>query len=361
VTVRIVQMRAYVFMVGALFAAMACAPPMRQTLPPNGQASCAVLETVTATPGVAVDSVALLVVSPSGRRLLVSDFAHVWYVDADTGVLLRTLWERASPGDDGVGAIAAFTPDGSQVLLEKRNVLVLLEASTGRATRQFSLNQTLVSQIAVAPDGARFVSSHPEFATRVWDIQSGQVLKEYSRAGYRVFSTAPLAGGAVRLLAEDDAGRVAVVSDLNDSAPPRRIDVGATLPDDARLSPDGRVVASIHNQRDLVLSSAETGAFIRGLPGHAGGRQAGSRDKPRSWLEFSANSQRVIYATDYTVAAWDVTRGVRLPSFECADRITAAALSADGSFAYIARDARVDAWDLSSGRMVERFRSPRSQ
>ncbi|MDX9994364.1 MAG: caspase family protein [Rhodocyclaceae bacterium] len=143
-------------------------------------------------------------VSPDGQKaLLLGEFGRgLTLVDLASG---RELWHSGGHHGDA----AAFTPDGRQLLVARSEFqgtfgtsatisVVLLDASSGMQQREL-LRQNVegtflatdkefskLSALAVAPDGRRFMTGTHKGEYKLWNLASGQMIRQLQRPNEKV-------------------------------------------------------------------------------------------------------------------------------------------------------------------------------
>lgn len=155
----------------------------------------------------------------------------------------------------------AWSHDGKLVVSGSwDSTIKLWDAESGRLLRTFTGHKSWVNAVAFTPDGARIVSGSSDRALRLWDAATGR---------------------AVRSL-DDPGGRV----------------------DRIAVSPDGIHAASASGGRSIRLWNLTTGALVRTIEDQA---------KGTSGLAFSPDGMRLVTSDNAgTVDVWEVASGKRL-------------------------------------------------
>ncbi len=119
--------------------------------------------------------------SPDGQRILsggdASGTLHLW--DADTGDLVR----RFDDNDEAIFSVT-FSPDGEYVLSGsgQSGTLKLWETATGEVVRVFDegdWDSTYVFSVAFSPNGEYALSGSDDMTARLWDVESGKLLRTF--------------------------------------------------------------------------------------------------------------------------------------------------------------------------------------
>lgn len=223
----------------------------------------------------------MFVPSPDGRRLVAA--GRLW--DIDTGKEIRTFEGQA-------GAIA-FTPNGRQLLAWREQTLHLLDVETGKELRKVEhpegVTPAVSNQITTAftPDGKQVVSACSDHNVRLWNLETGEIVRTF--AGH----TEPV-GSAV-------------------------------------LSPDGTRLLTASDDKTVRLWDLATGKELHKLEGHT--------DKSL-YAIFSPDGRRALSRShlDRTVRLWNLATGEQLVSFTLEEwrRPNLMAFSPDGRQAAVA-------------------------
>ncbi len=269
--------------------------------------------------------------SPDGTRIVAGTAeSRVTLWDAATTKLVRTF----ESGARQVDAIATSS-DGSRIASSSfMTPMMLWETASGRLIRSFG-DDSDANSIALAPDGKSILTGHsdyqrssgqtPKKTLKLWDANTGAVLREFDEPAQHVQSVAFLPNGAVAVSAgytrAEGAGKTEVSIKLWDIASGRNL---RTIPvkgdysiGQIAVSPDGQKIVSGGSQ--LKVWDAATGRLIHELKGQT---------NPET-VAFSPDGARIL-AGGQELKLWDVNTGRLIQAFKTLDQVGPVAFSPDG-------------------------------
>ncbi len=217
---------------------------------------------------------------------------RIWEVA--TGKELRQLptpfkgrsWRQALSPDRKTWATSFF--DGG---------LVLWDASTGKVRQ--ALNEQADS-LAFSPDGRILYTWSRDQKVHLWDMGTGNMLREFAASARRGFRTGSFSPDGNWFACEGEE-QVLFLYDLATGNVLRRIKSSAKLGDftSFAFSPDGRTLAAGDAEGTIHLAELASGKFRRRLTGGQGSITA---------LLFSADGSRLISgSSDTTALVWDLS------------------------------------------------------
>jgi WD40 repeat protein len=253
--------------------------------------------------------------SPDGQKLATgagrgweTDQIKIW--EAHTGKLLRTL---GNPKETIRGF--AWSPDGRYIAAScSGKVARIWDAASGISIRHFKGQVDEVDAVLWSKDGKYLIAGGPNEAIgqenmgRVWEVNTGRVVKTLGGPGESMWSLALSPDGALLATGSED-GQVrlwetknfSMVRAIQEKCSPALI-----------WSPDGKFLAA-HSQsgyahcrdQDVRIYDRETGVLLATLPGRPG-------EDVRS-VSWSPTSQFLLSgAEDGTLTVWDIKTGKAL-------------------------------------------------
>jgi WD40 repeat protein/serine/threonine protein kinase len=232
--------------------------------------------------------------SPDGTRIATASrdgTARIW--NAATGAPLRTL-----EGHRERVVSTAFSPDGRELLTASHDGTARVwSVDDGTLQRELTGHGGRVNFATYSPDGATIVTVSDDKTARLWNAATGSPIRTIEGHAEGVQSTVFSADGTVLLTLSLD--RTARLWRVETGEPLAVIDGHEVRA--ARLSPDGRTVATGSRDGSILLSDARTGLERHRLV------TAGT---PVLSVNFNQDGTRLVTTgTDNTARVWDVASG----------------------------------------------------
>ncbi len=224
----------------------------------------------------------------------------------------------------------------------------LTEVAFASGTRQLLAGHTsVVTDVAISPDGRWLASASRDRSLRIWEIESGQAVHVLigHRGDVQTVAIAPDSRHAVTGGLDFEA----VLWDIIDGVELQRF-IGHTANIlDVNFSPDGESIVTGSRDNTAILWDVNTGEIIRRFEGHVASVQT---------AEIDANGERLATgAGDGLIIIWDVTTGEEIrrlnghtTAVNDVDFSTSGTLLASAS-----ADETVIIWDVTTGEIVRRF------
>ena len=281
-----------------------------------------------------------LAFSPDGRLLASGDSdkaVRLWNAPALTPARVIAEFSEAP-------SFVAFDETGDALFVLSTN-LVLLETATGTIRGGIFRHTDDVRSIAFSPDGRFIVSGSDDRTVKVWEVESGRLLRSLEGHAGSVNAVAVSPDG--RFIVSGGSWDTTVKVWKVESGRLLHSQEGHTGPVNAvAVSPDGRTIVSGSSDRTVKVWDAESGRLLRSLEGHTDWVRA---------VTVSPDGRTIVSGSDdRTVKVWDAKSGRLLRSLEGHTAwVWTVAVSPDGRLlASGGQDKSVRLWEMNSGRLV---------
>ena len=260
-------------------------------------------------------------------------------------------------GHNGSVEGCVFSPDGKYILSASTDhTLRLWDVATGQEIRQFLGHTDRVNSCAFSPDGRFILSSSgtmygPEdTSVRLWDVATGQEIRQFLQ------TPGPFSGG-VFSCAFSPSGQFAIgigsyaisLWDVATGQEIRQISTRADMTGGGSFSPDGRSILAASDLLTLQLWDVSSGQALRQF--------AIPDDEMAFDCAFDPTGRYILGAGGKVMLLWDSATGEELHQFiGHSDVVSCCAFSPDGRFTLSGSwDRTLRLWDVSTGQELHRF------
>jgi WD40 repeat protein len=280
---------------------------------------------------------------------------------------------RAGPpftGHDGPVYAAAFSPDGkhvatggydNQILLYKPDDLRPFDyekLSSGETNpppsfRAFKGHTGPVRAVRFSPDGTRLLSGSDDHTIRVWDVESGDLLKTLrGHAGWVRSCEFTPDGHWIVSGSHDNTARLWSIAAYEEVriAQARLFQGHADAILSASFSPDGQQIVTASRDRTARLWDLSLAKELRKF-------EEGHQYLATTAVFFPDGKKLVTSASDNTTVVWDTASGTETLRLEPTGRSAAIALSSDGRNLLTGGEGQTaQVWDAATGKLLRTLR-----
>ena len=269
------------------------------------------------------------------------------------GTVKAAFAERwfSPPASSHKGSVnsVAFSPDGKMFASGSADFDVRIwDVATGQVVRELHGHSGGVRSLAFSPDGQKLATGSYDDTIRVWNLKSGKslfVLRGHS-GDVRSLSFSP--DGSI--LASGSADKTIRLWDLK-SGTSLHVFKGHTREVlDVAFSPGGRTLASGSADKTILIWDSWGFKLYRELHGHSGGVRS---------VAFSPDGETLASGSfDTTILLWNLESGIRLRLYSGhTDAVRSVAFSPDGrKLISGSADHTIRVWDVRSGKSLRKLK-----
>jgi len=246
----------------------------------------------------------------------------------------------------GVTSVA-FSPDGKYIVSGSYdNTIKLWDIETGRLIRNFSGNFYYILSVAFSPSGNQIISSSMDNTLKLWDVETGREIKTFSGHTEYVNSVAFSPDGKYVLSGSDD--HTIILWDVETALIIKQY-FGHTLGvTSVAFSPDKKYILSSSIDKTIILWDIETAEIISIISGNS----------CINSVIFSHDGKQILAGLeDKTVKLFDTETGREIRTFAGHSAwVKSIAFSPDGMYILSGSDDKtVMLWDIKTTQMIKQY------
>ncbi len=281
--------------------------------------------------------------SPDGNRFAIAATDEIWLFDAHTYEKKLTIKDDTHPYG-GWYDMVEFSHDGNILasVNNRNDEIQLWNPINGEEILSIFEPTDVTYSILFSPDSKKIASEGSDDMIRVWDVQTGHLLKSIKVSASNLTAFSP-DGNTIALTGIQ---RIALW-DINTGNLKHTLEGHTDEVYDAEFSPDGKVLASAGFQ-EIILWNPNTGKRLNSLTGHRGSVES---------LAFSPDGNILAGGSYQEILLWDVSKAQHIKTLSkpyiFVAGVTTLDFSPDGNMLASMSDTHwnsIRIWDVKTGK-----------
>lgn len=251
-----------------------------------------------------------------------------------------------------------FTPDGQTLVSGSFDHTVKVwNLNNGKLIRNLDGHEDGVNDVLISPDGKLFFTAggtaepNTSKVIKVWDMKTKKLLRTLKGHTLGITSLAITPDG--KTLVSGSYDKTIRFWDVDKGIRKRTLTAHTSPVRSIAVSPDGKTLASgggkLNDDSDktVKLWNIETGELISNIKGN---------NNVISFIGFTPDGKYLVNSTDPKINVWDLSTGKLVNRFQVSDieGVTSATLGNDSkSIVTTTLDSAVTMWDLTTGKPIK--------
>ncbi|MFB2969398.1 WD40 repeat domain-containing protein [Aerosakkonema sp. BLCC-F183] len=197
-----------------------------------------------------------------------------------------------------------------------------------------------VTSIAISSNGQSLISSGYEKTIKLWNMETGQLVRSFSGIG-GFFRTIAISSNGQILASACDG--IVEVWNLNTGNLLYRLSGAGSV---VGITPDSQTLVSGMSDNKVKLWNLRTGDLQQALPGNV---------ESSGHISISSDGTILAAASMFKVSLWNLRTGELIRTIESTNRgdvISTASISPDGQTLFTAKGANIQIWNIRTGELI---------
>ena len=238
----------------------------------------------------------------------------------------------------------AYSPDGAYLASGSNdNTIKIWEVETGRLLRTLTGHTDSVYSVSYSPDGKYVASGSQDKTIKLWEVTTGNCIRTLT--GHTSYVKSVMYSPDGKHLASAAWDNTIKVWEVTTGVCIKTLIGHTDSVYSVAYSPDGKYVASGSGDKTIKVWEAATGECVKTLSGHT--------DIVRS-VSFAPNGKYFASnSDDETIKIWEVATGNCVKTLIGSESISSVSYSPDGKYLVSASVGAAKLWEVASGNCIK--------